>query len=132
MSEPIPETVKIIKISATTQKLSDEVFKTIYPTLFIFDAEQSPGKGQPAVYELSLSEFISDDRKRIQRFHLPANSAFVGNKADILPELVIEGGLQDRFVMSAPIIILSIIWRILKLIPEIPAPGLRVILKQQD
>ncbi|WP_257282166.1 adenosylmethionine decarboxylase [Endozoicomonas sp. ISHI1] len=101
MSEPIPETVKIIKISATTQKLGYEIFETIQPTLFIFDAERSPGKGQAAVYELP-SEFISGDRRRINSFHLPDNSAFVGNRADILPEFVIERSPQNHFVMSAP------------------------------
>ncbi|WP_422474976.1 adenosylmethionine decarboxylase [Endozoicomonas sp. ALB032] len=102
MSEPIPETIKIIKISASTQKPGHEFFETSNPTLFIFDAERSPGKGQAAVYELPLSEFITGDGKRINSFHLPDNSAFVGNSADILPEFVIEGVLQNHFVMSAP------------------------------
>ncbi|WOG25581.1 adenosylmethionine decarboxylase [Endozoicomonas sp. 8E] len=102
MSEPMPETIKIIKISASTQKPGHEFFKTSHPTLFIFDAEQSPGKGKPAVYELPLSESITGDHMRINSFHLPDNSAFVGNGADILPEFVIEGGLQNHFVMSVP------------------------------
>ncbi|WP_257280544.1 hypothetical protein [Endozoicomonas sp. ISHI1] len=97
----IPETVKIRKISSTTEKLTHEAFETICPTLFIFDAEQSPGQEQPAVYELPLSEPVSDSHRRVNSFQLPDNSAFVGNGADILPEFVIEGGLQRHYVMSA-------------------------------
>ncbi|WOG29699.1 hypothetical protein [Endozoicomonas sp. 8E] len=34
-------------------------------------------------------------------FQLPVNSAFVGNRKDILPEFVIAGGMQNHHVMSA-------------------------------
>ncbi|WP_252176364.1 hypothetical protein [Endozoicomonas sp. 4G] len=98
---PIPETVKIRKILATTERLDRKVFETVNPTLFIFDAEQSPGKGQPAVYELPLPESASGSRRSTGSFHLPVNSAFVGNGANILPEFVIEGGIQNHYVMSA-------------------------------
>ncbi|WP_257280552.1 hypothetical protein [Endozoicomonas sp. ISHI1] len=69
--------------------------------MFIFDAEQSPGKGQPAVYELPLSEPVSDSIRRVNGFQLPDNSAFVGNRVDILPEFVIEGGIESHYVISA-------------------------------
>ncbi|WP_422474661.1 PT domain-containing protein [Endozoicomonas sp. ALB032] len=100
-ASPIPETVKIIKISATT-RLDKEVFETSIPTLFIFDA-QSPGQEHPAVYELPLTVPDSgDDIRGVKSFQLPDNSAFVGNSKDIRPEFVIEGGIQNHYVMSAP------------------------------
>ncbi|WP_422133180.1 hypothetical protein [Endozoicomonas sp. ALD040] len=101
MSAPIAETVEIRKISATAEPLGQEVFKTNnVPTLFIFDAEQSSGEGQPAVYELPL-EPISRGFRTIDSFQLPDNSAFVGNNADILPEFVIGRGKYHHFMMSA-------------------------------
>ncbi|WOG29700.1 hypothetical protein [Endozoicomonas sp. 8E] len=96
----IPETVMIRKISATSERLNHEVFETFFPTLFIFDAEQSHGNKQPAVYELPLPEAASVGHEG-GAFHLPDNSAFVGNGADILPEFVTQGVLQDHYVMSA-------------------------------
>ncbi|WOG29697.1 hypothetical protein [Endozoicomonas sp. 8E] len=97
----ISETVRIRKISATTKRLGQEIFRTNYPTLFIFDAEQVPGTGQPATYELPLRGGGSSYGS-VNSFQLPDNSAFVGNGTDILPEFVIEGGSRSHFVMSAP------------------------------
>ncbi|WP_422409131.1 MULTISPECIES: hypothetical protein [unclassified Endozoicomonas] len=98
---PISETVWIRKISATTERLSHEVFRDTHPTLFIFDAERSSGKGQHAVYELPLTEPDSGNPRMTRSFQLPVNSAFVGNREDILPEFVIAGGMQNHHVMSA-------------------------------
>ncbi|WP_448216552.1 hypothetical protein [Endozoicomonas sp. 2B-B] len=91
----------IRKISATSERLSHEVFETLHPTLFIFDAEQLHEKKQPVVYELPLPEDARISHEGGSTFHLPDNSAFVGNGADILPEFVTQGGLQDHYVMSA-------------------------------
>ncbi|WOG29698.1 hypothetical protein [Endozoicomonas sp. 8E] len=77
-----------------------EVFETGFPTLFIFDAEQSSGEEQPAVYELPLKT-ISRGHRTINTFQLPDDSAFVGNSADILPEFVIGRGKHHHFMMSA-------------------------------
>ncbi|WP_257287103.1 hypothetical protein [Endozoicomonas sp. SESOKO2] len=99
---PISEKVRIRKISATTSKLDNEIFATTHPTLFIFDAERSRGKGQPAIYELQLSDPGTGSPTKVSSFQLPDNSAFVGNGEDILPEFVIEGGIQNHYVMSAP------------------------------
>ncbi len=101
----ISEAVMIRKISATT-RLDHEAFRTTYPTLFIFDAERFSGKGlsgkrEPVVYELPLTRVVSDGSRRTSSFQLPDNSAFVGNRTDILPEFVVEGGIQNHFVMSA-------------------------------
>ncbi len=100
VSAPIAETVEIRKISATAEPLGQEVFKTNVPTLFIFDAEQSSGEEQPAVYELPLKT-ISRGHRTINTFQLPDNSAFVGNNADILPEFVIGRGKHHHFMISA-------------------------------
>ncbi len=100
-ASPIPETVRIRKISAIT-RLDHEAFRTTYPTLFIFDAERLSGKGQPAVYELPLTVPVAGHLRGVKSFQLPDNSAFVGNRIDILPEFVIEGGIQNHYVMSAP------------------------------
>ncbi len=97
----IPETVMIRKISATSERLSHEVFETLHPTLFIFDAEQLHEKKQPVVYELPLTEDARISHEGGSTFHLPDNSAFVGNRADILPVFVTQGVLQDHFVISA-------------------------------
>ncbi|WP_062270514.1 hypothetical protein [Endozoicomonas arenosclerae] len=102
---PIPETVKIRKISNASTRPSREAFETTGPTLFIFDAERSSGQRQPAIYELQLSEsqtIGSEEPSPGNSFELPDNSAFVGNATDILPEFVIEGGIQNHYVMSAP------------------------------
>ncbi|WP_257280545.1 hypothetical protein [Endozoicomonas sp. ISHI1] len=100
-ASPITETVRIRKISATT-RLDHEAFRTTYPTLFIFDAERSSGKGQPAVYELPLTVAVTGPTRDVKSFQLPDNSAFVGNSINVLAEFVIEGGIQDHYVMSAP------------------------------
>lgn len=98
---PIPETIRIRKISATNTRLDQEVFRTIYPTLFIFDSEQPTGNGQSAIYELPLTERDNGLFRSANSFQLPANSAFVGNRVDILPEFVINGGGWFHYVMSA-------------------------------
>ncbi|WP_252176367.1 hypothetical protein [Endozoicomonas sp. 4G] len=92
---PIHETVRIRKISATTSRLDQEVFRTTHPTLFIFDAEQSSGNGRAAVYELP------EPGRRVNGFQLPNNSAFVGNRVDILPEFVINSERKLHYVMLA-------------------------------
>ncbi|WP_257255046.1 hypothetical protein, partial [Endozoicomonas sp. SESOKO3] len=98
----ISETVLIRKVSATTSRLDHEAFRTTYPTLFIFDAEQLSGKGQRAVYELPLTVPVTGRLRGVKSFQLPDNSAFVGSRIDILPVFVIEGGTQNHYVMSAP------------------------------
>ncbi|WP_422137589.1 hypothetical protein [Endozoicomonas sp. ALC020] len=98
----IDETFNIRKISATTKRLGHEIFRTDDPTLFIFDAEQVPGKGQPAIYELPLKGGVSGSSGSVNSFQLPNNSAFVGNGATVRPQFVIEGGIQSHYVMSAP------------------------------
>ncbi|WP_257254018.1 hypothetical protein [Endozoicomonas sp. SESOKO3] len=100
-ASPIPETVKIRKISGITSRLDYEVLRTFHPTLFIFDAERSSEKGQRAVYELQLSEPVTGSSGRVNSFQLPDNSAFVGNGTDILPEFVIRGSAGNQYVMSA-------------------------------
>ncbi|WP_252176366.1 hypothetical protein [Endozoicomonas sp. 4G] len=100
-STPTPETVRIIKIAARTTRPGLGLFETSQPTLFIFDAEQVPGKGQQAIYELPLPEAASGS-DGLNSFRLPENSAFVGNRTDVLPEFVIVGGIEKHYVMSAP------------------------------
>ncbi|WP_448216549.1 hypothetical protein [Endozoicomonas sp. 2B-B] len=70
--------------------------------MFIFDAEQVPGKGQPAIYELPLKGGVSGSSGSVNSFQLPNNSAFVGNGTTVRPQFVIEGGILSHYVMSAP------------------------------
>ncbi|WP_257276287.1 MULTISPECIES: hypothetical protein [unclassified Endozoicomonas] len=99
---PGSKAVRIRKISATTNRLGHEVFRTIHPTLFIFDAEQTSGNGQAAVYELPMTGRSRHFSIGFSSFQLPDNSAFVGNRIDILPEFVIKGHSWFHYVMSAP------------------------------